>query len=49
MSDHRLYCLPSVDISEGDRVSDAAKEYDVISVNNVMGFGHHLEVDMKIR
>lgn len=49
ISDHRLYCGASVDISNGDRVEFSGEEFDVVAVNDVMNFGEFLQVELNKR
>lgn len=47
VSTHRLYCAVT-DIKFGDQVTCNGNNYTVNSVNDPMGFGQHLEVDMEL-
>ena len=49
ISDHRLYCSPSVNVGEGDLIVFNSKEFEVTSVNDVMNMSRHLQVELKIR
>ena len=48
-ADYRLYCAPAEVISSGDQVEYDSKTFSVVSVNDVMEMGKHLQVDLKRR